>query len=319
MKWYSLIWQPRDYRSNTSFSELNDCPKFVLTDEFSKSELESHYPNVYLIDYFESVIFVEKDGYQLPTHYRNGHLMPGDTPKYDAWLLEHHEVNRQVLQEVLFKQELYKKNLFLQYAGKVIRHDMHSGINTYLPRGIKSLEDRLTPALIKKHKLALPLKLLKEGVRHSQQVYQTVYAFTNLAKESFDVQDFDLAEDLRTYMVASTYAKQVHIDGPIMIMGNSALLCSAFNVFVRNGFQFNNNAPSKRSIRIYSDNKQIFVEDNGIGMDQSQLLHFTNPTTDFLHNGQLDFNIAIVIIREHGFSIEARLLDSGGTQICIGL
>ena len=318
MKWYSLIWQPKDYRSPVSFAELGDCPKFIYTDEFSKSDLESGYPNVYLIDFFETVIFVDKGNNKLPTHYRNGQLMPGDTPKYDAWLLGHHAITAQILQGVLFKQQLYKKNLFLQYAGKIIRHDMHSGINTYLPRGIAELEKRLTPELIDKHKLSLSLRLLKEGVRHTQQVYQSVYEFTNLAKESFEMQDFDLAVDLKTYLIASAYVDQVVIEGPIIIKGNSSLLCSAFNIFVRNGFHFNNNLPSKRFIKVYSDNNMIYVDDNGIGMDQSDLLYFTNPTEELLHNGQLDFNIAIIIIREHGFTIKAQKFDFG-TRIIIGM
>jgi hypothetical protein len=34
------------------------------------------------------------------------------------------------------KKELDKKSIYLEHAAKIIRHDMHSGINTYLPRGI---------------------------------------------------------------------------------------------------------------------------------------------------------------------------------------
>ena len=54
-----------------------------------------------------------------------------------------------VVQEFLqnkakIKDDLSKKNIYLEHAAKIIRHDMHSGINTYLPRGIKSLNRRLT-------------------------------------------------------------------------------------------------------------------------------------------------------------------------------
>jgi len=41
--------------------------------------------------------------------------------------------------------EINKKNSYLEHAARIIRHDMHSGINTYMPRGINSLEKRLTP------------------------------------------------------------------------------------------------------------------------------------------------------------------------------
>jgi hypothetical protein len=40
--------------------------------------------------------------------------------------------------------ELEKKNTYLEHAAKILRHDMHSGINTYIPRGISSLEKRIT-------------------------------------------------------------------------------------------------------------------------------------------------------------------------------
>ena len=42
------------------------------------------------------------------------------------------------------QKDLSAKNVYLEHAAKIIRHDMHSGINTYIPRGIKSLKRRLT-------------------------------------------------------------------------------------------------------------------------------------------------------------------------------
>ena len=39
--------------------------------------------------------------------------------------------------------EIEKKNTYLEHAAKILRHDMHSGINTYMPRGLSSLERRL--------------------------------------------------------------------------------------------------------------------------------------------------------------------------------
>ena len=40
-------------------------------------------------------------------------------------------------------EEAKHKNTYLEHAAKILRHDMHSGINTYIPRGIRSLERRL--------------------------------------------------------------------------------------------------------------------------------------------------------------------------------
>ena len=39
--------------------------------------------------------------------------------------------------------EANHKNTYLEHAARMLRHDMHSGINTYIPRGIGSLERRL--------------------------------------------------------------------------------------------------------------------------------------------------------------------------------
>ncbi len=79
--------------------------------------------------------------------------------------------------------EINKKNTYLEHAAKILRHDMHSGINTYIPRGISSLERRLKPEDIETLKLEAPLKMLKEGLKHTQKVYKGVYEFTNLVKE----------------------------------------------------------------------------------------------------------------------------------------
>ena len=52
-------------------------------------------------------------------------------------------VNEFLQNKAYVSAELKKKNIYLEHAAKIIRHDMHSGINTYLPRGISSLKRRL--------------------------------------------------------------------------------------------------------------------------------------------------------------------------------
>ena len=46
------------------------------------------------------------------------------------------------------KRNYLKKNTFLEHAAKILRHDMHSGINTYMPRGVSSLKRRLNEEII---------------------------------------------------------------------------------------------------------------------------------------------------------------------------
>lgn len=53
-------------------------------------------------------------------------------------------------EEYLAMEELQHKNVYLEHSAKILRHDMHSGINTYIPRGIRGLERRIKPEEIKK-------------------------------------------------------------------------------------------------------------------------------------------------------------------------
>jgi hypothetical protein len=90
-----------------------------------------------------------------------------------------------VVQEFLankakISKDLSTKNTYLEHAAKIIRHDMHSGINTYLPRGIKSMKRRLTEEQIAELKIGAPLKLIEDGLHHAQKVYSGVYV-----KDSF--------------------------------------------------------------------------------------------------------------------------------------
>src|SRR5210317_2473781 len=79
--------------------------------------------------------------------------------------------------ELELLEELKIKNTYLEHAAKILRHDMHSGINTYLPRGVSSLRRRLSDEKIKEFKLEAPLRLIDEGLKHTQKVYAGVKEF----------------------------------------------------------------------------------------------------------------------------------------------
>ena len=105
-------------------------------------------------------------------------------------------------------QQVDKKNDYLEHAAKILRHDMHSGINTYLPRGIKSLERRLEkkPEVAKQLNLSMPLKLIKDGLAHTQKVYSGVFEFTNLVRKdaSLNRKPHDTKEILKSYLSRCT-------------------------------------------------------------------------------------------------------------------
>ena len=107
------------------------------------------------------------------------------------------------------------KNTYLEHAAKILRHDMHSGINTYIPRGVRSLERRLErdPEIIERLKLDAPLRMLKEGLAHTRRVYQGVTEFTNLVRDGVEIQktESDLKALMVDYLDMTSYKD--HLDG----------------------------------------------------------------------------------------------------------
>lgn len=226
-------------------------------------------------------------------------------------------------------QSLSQKNIYLEHAAKIIRHDMHSGINTYLPRGIKSLQRRLTQENIDDLKIASPLKLIEDGLHHAQKVYAGVYEFTNLVKEDavLNKKECDIKAILDDYLKLTAYRQQVLLDYtlPTSLEVNEALFCTAIDNLIRNGLKYNDS--DTKWIRIYGagsyhEGSYIIVEDNGRGMSQEDFIELSKPYKR--KEGQkesgtgLGLNITIEILKEHGFSIRSEKTEIG-TKIYITL
>ena len=212
--------------------------------------------------------------------------------------------------------ELNKKNIYLEHAAKIIRHDMHSGINTYLPRGIKSLQRRLTDEDIDRLKIKSPMQLISDGLFHAQKVYAGVYEFTNLVKEnaSMSKDKVNIKEILSEYLKLTAYTQQVILDDNLPeIEANEALLCTAIDNLIRNGLKYNDN-PTKW-IKIYYENGSIIVEDNGRGLSNEDFIRLSEPYTRKKNQREsgtgLGLNICVQILNEHGFSITAENTGSG--------
>ena len=302
-KWFSLLWQPIDFDDGGAYEQLKLCPKFYYSPNSTntvKAELETKYPKVYLVDCFPTVIFIEG----LPTHYRAGKIMPGDLEKYDRWLIDHHGVTANMIADLKKKQELYESKLFIEYSNKVIRHDMHSGINTYIPRGIAMLKKRLTDNVIKELKIAPALMFLEKGLAHAQMVYKGIYSFTGLIKQSkqIDIKEFNLKDDLETYLSITALDMYVEVKNLPVLVGNSSLMCSGIMQLIQNGIKYNDNIEKK--IIIYSDDEEaIYVEDNGRGMTQEEFNQNIFPKDSLIVRG-MGLSIATVIFEEHNYSIE---------------
>ena len=196
---------------------------------------------------------------KVPTHYRLGEFMPNDDPRYDKWLSEYHDMNYTVTEKIKDKEELQQKKIFLEHTAKILRHDMHSGINTYIPRGINSLIKKIPEDIIQKYNLSSSIKLLQEGIAYTQKVYKGVYAFTNLVKEGEMLEKVhcDLKSELEKYLSDVAYKDNVIIDELINCNVQPILFCTAIDNLIKGGLQFNNN--EKRLLKFIWKTNQYYA------------------------------------------------------------
>lgn len=217
------------------------------------------------------------------------------------------------------EEELVNKNTYLEHAAKILRHDMHSGINVYMPRGISSLERRLSDQQIKDLKIGPPLRMIKEGLVHTQKVYKGVYEFTNLVKKNSILQkeSHDIKEILNDYLKTTSYKSQVSLsDNLPTIKVNDSLFCTAIDNLVRNGLKYNDS--ESKLIKIYSEGRYIVVEDNGRGLTPEEFKQMSKPYTRKDNQKEqgsgLGLNICKSIIEEHGFKIIVETLNRGMSE-----
>ena len=219
-------------------------------------------------------------------------------------------------------QEIEKQNTYLEHAAKILRHDMHSGINTYIPRGISSLERRLTADAIRTLKLEAPLKMIREGLTHTQKVYKGVYEFTNLVKKDvvLNKAPHDLKQLLESYLNSTSYKSQIIIEDLVIADVNDSLFCTAVDNLIRNGLKYNDSAT--KFVRIFIENGELVIQDNGRGLTQEEFNHLSKPYTRKPNQTEsgtgLGLNICVAILTEHGFTISCDKNEIG-TKIKINM
>ena len=222
------------------------------------------------------------------------------------------------VQDVEIEQQISdiaKKNSYLEHAARIIRHDMHSGINTYMPRGITSLEKRLTVEDIQRLKIEGALKMVKEGLNHTQKVYKSVYEFTNLVKQNVVLNKsiVDAKDLIWKYISPNSYSSQVEIFDLGDMEVNETLFCNAVENLIKNGLSYNDSEVKK--VKIYNEEEYLIVEDNGKGFSQKQLeKHLTKYSKKADVTGEekgLGLNICVAILEEHGFKLSCEKIESG--------
>ncbi len=219
-----------------------------------------------------------------------------------------------------------RKNAYLEHAAKILRHDMHSGVNVYIPRGVNSLERRLEkdPHCVEKLKLDAPMRMIKEGLIHTQKVYAGVTEFTNLVRPGSQIHKVscDLREILVDYLDTTSYKNDVLIAKLVTAEVNPPLFCTAIDNLIRNGLKYNDSALKMVTISML-DEDHIAVTDNGRGMTQEEFLENSRPYSRSQNQREkgtgLGLNICVAILKEHGFTVSSSKRPEGGTVIRIGL
>jgi K+-sensing histidine kinase KdpD len=199
---------------------------------------------------------------------------------------------------------------------------MHSGINTYMPRGVKALERRLAraPETVDALSLDMPMKLIKDGLHHTQKVYAGVKEFTNLVKQGVELerQDLCLSELLEDYLRTTAYKSQVRIAELPVVSVNGPLFCTAIDNLIRNGLKYNDSPTKVVDVYLHKDGS-LAIKDNGRGMSNRDFEEYSKPYVR--KHGQVEsgsglgLNICIAILREHGFGVSCQKLKPCGTLI----
>lgn len=314
-EWFSLRWDIVDFYNPVSFEQYNEAPRFLFAEKDSK-QIESAVINIYdrirLVSIEVTSVFIQEKEVKLPTHYRVGEFMPGDKPKYDAWLAKHHNIIYTASEKIRNKERLLQRKIYLDHTAKVIRHDMHSGINTYLPRGLRGLLKKLPEGIIRQYKLEPEIHLLEEGLEYTQKVYKGVHAFTALVRNgNIEKEECDVHSLLIQHIRLSAYHKSVYVSQLPAMKVHKVLFITALDNLIKGGIM--NNSSEIKKVEIYMESEDVLcVKDNGIGLSKKDFIKYCKPYFNENEDYQgLELNIAVAIIEEHGFKIEPEKLKTG--------
>jgi K+-sensing histidine kinase KdpD len=187
---------------------------------------------------------------------------------------------------------------------------------------MSSLERRLTPESAASLKIDGAIKMIKEGLAHTQRVYKRVHDFTSMVKQDAAVEKSvdNVGEVLAEFLKTTAYSNSVSLDQNMPDHEiNPTLFCTAFDNLIRNGLKYNDS--DQKMVKIYYEGQYIVIEDNGRGMSQNELESLSKPqsrSTDQADAGEgLGLSISIAILADHGFSMTAERIEPNGTKLKI--
>lgn len=231
-------------------------------------------------------------------------------------LLYHiHKLKNKInINDMIFKNEINRREAYLQYASRIIRHDLNSGINIYIPRGVTGVK-RVTKDLNLGKSFDRSMNLIERGLIHSRYIYTGVKEFTEMFRDGQNItkSEYDLTELINDYLKNLHYSNLVEVSDLGKVEVNGSLFCIAIDNLIRNGLTYNDS--KYRNVKIYRTGNYLCVEDNGRGINKERFMSYIKP---FKRNNKqrepgtgLGITICYSIIKEHGFDIDVVKLESG--------